>query len=275
MHAPAEGFAHEGWVLHTDDAVHAIIAGVEAGVTTLMLPVERVPGRIVNNTSADLGALTLLARGTSDFTGSVPNRAFNVRKALREYVTRTLIPPGGTFSFTRMLGPIIDSRTGWKIAMGIFNGDAIEPTPGGGICQTSTTLYRALLKAGIRIIEQHNHSLYITFYAKHGEGLDATIAPGHKDLRFMNDTPGSLFIQAYDDGEKAIVELYGTPDGRSVTLEGPYRWNDAPENILSVKRGIGLRDIAWQQRITRPDGSVEEHILVSHYGSSIPPRPPE
>jgi len=71
------------------------------------------------------------------------------------------------------------------------------------------------------------------------------------------------------------VEFYGTPDGREVTLEGPYRFHDAPEEFKEELRqekkvGLARNDIGWRRRITRADGSTETNILLSRYLDTIP-----
>jgi vancomycin resistance protein YoaR len=272
------GKPRDGWILKSDEAAQRVANDVGAGLLTVTLPVEYVEGRIVNRTPVNLGTLQLLARGRSNFAGSVPNRIFNIEKALNEHLANILIAPGETFSFVDAIGKEIEVYNGWKTALGIFNGTELAPTPGGGICQTSTTLYRALLQAGLKIEKQRNHSIYVSFYRKYGEGLDATIYPGTQDLVFTNDTPSHLLLQAYTDGNDAFIELYGTPDGRRVVLEGPYRNRDAPPEIRfheKLRWGLGASDIAWRQRIIRSDGTEEENILVSRYKLGIPLSPPD
>lgn len=273
--ATVEGEIFSGWRLRSDETAALISRSVEAGLLTVTIPLEEVQGTIVNETGVELGELTLLSTGRSNFSGSVPNRIHNIKKALNEHLNGVLIAPGGTFSFNDTLGGIVEERTGWKTALGIFNEDELQPTAGGGICQVSTTAYRALVQLGLPILERRNHSMYIRYYRQYGEGLDATIFVGSQNLVARNDTPGYLFVRAYDEGDEAVVEIYGTPDGRSVALEGPYRRSDAPPEVRSPdgKRGLGRNDIAWKQTIMRSDGTVEKNILISRYQTDIPKEP--
>ncbi len=271
LYASVEGRVTDGWALRTEGATPLLAASLINGTPSFTLPIERAVGRIINETPFDLGPLTLLGKGRSNFAGSVPNRAFNVQKTLREHLQNIFILPGETFSFNRTLGGAVEVANGWKMAMGIFNGEDLALTPGGGVCQASTTLYRGVLQAGLPVVEQHNHSLYIKYYREYGEGLDATIYPGSRDFMFLNDTSYPILLQARDEGNEAIVELYGTPDGRKIALEGPYRWYDAPEDVkASSGRALYRNEIAWKQRIIRNDGKLEEHILVSRYTNEIP-----
>jgi len=272
--ANVSGQASDGWELPVEEAAAQVTSFLMSGAPTLVLPVRKAEGRIINETPFNLGSLTLLGKGRSNFAGSPPNRVFNVEKALREHINNILIYPGTEFSFNATVGTV-NTTTGWKLALGIFNGKDLDYTPGGGICQSSTTLYRSVLQAGLPVTDQRNHSLYVTYYGKHGEGLDATIYPGTQDFSFFNDTGHPILLQARTEGSDAIVEIYGTPDGRSIALEGPYRWFDAPEDLTHPSgRDLYKNEIAWKQRILRNDGTLEEKILVSRYQNSIPLKKP-
>lgn len=272
--AGVQGAMKDGWNLQSFIVAKFVAKHIADGLFAIIIPIQREIGSIKNETSMPLNEFSLLARGRSNFAGSAGNRIFNLKKALSEHVHGSLIEPGGTFSFVGILDGPVKISTGWKEGLGIF-GKELRPTPGGGICQTSTTVYRAALLAGLPILEQRNHSMYVTYYTKHGEGLDATIYPGNQDLKFRNDTPGYLLILARTEGVEAIVEFYGTPDGRAVTLEGPYRFHDAPEEfkeeLRQVKKvGLARNDIGWRRKITRADGSIETNILLSRYLDEIP-----
>lgn len=265
----------DGWNLHSSVVAEFAAKHVADGLFAVTIPVQGEIGAIKNETAAPMNGFSLLARGRSNFAGSAGNRVFNLEKALNEHVHGSLVAPDESFSFVQILGGPVEVSTGWKQALGIFLGEELRPTPGGGLCQASTTVYRAALLAGLPIEEQRNHSLYVTYYTKHGEGLDATIFPGEQDLRFKNDTSGYLLILARTEGAEAIVEFYGAADGREVTLEGPYRFHDAPEDFKEELRqqkkvGLSRNDIGWRRTIMHADGRIETNILLSHYLSEIP-----
>lgn len=267
--AEIEGEMKEGWHLASDTAAEFVAQSIEGGTLDITLPVQREEGVIVNGTEEDLGEFTLLSRGRSNFTGSIPNRIFNVKKTVNEHLNGVLIAPGETFSFNSTLDGPVETYTGWREAVGIFNGNELNQTAGGGICQASTTVYRAALLAGLPMEEHRNHSIYINYYKKYGEGLDATIYPGDQDLKFVNDTPGHILMLARVEDEDVFIEFYGTPDGRTVSLEGPFRKRDLPED-LETERPVYINDIVWKRTISHADGNAQNETLLSNYIDGIP-----
>src|SRR3989344_5823187 len=275
LRATLGGKMVDGWAMDAHAAAEYIAENVAARTLTIIIPIDRQKGIVENKTDSHAGKFALLARGKSDFAGSVPNRIHNIKKTLNEKLNGIYIPVGETFSFVDSLDGPVELGTGWLMALGIFEGTDLRPTPGGGVCQASTTIYRAALLAGLPITEQRNHSMYIKYYRKSGEGLDATIFVGSQDLTFVNDTAGPILVLARTEGTEAIVEFYGTPDGRRVTLEGPYRHHDAPEEIKTATRnqrkvGILGNEIVWTQTIARDGKEPEEKLLISRYQDEIP-----
>src|SRR3989338_8010617 len=88
---------------------------------------------------------------------------------------------------------------------------------------------------------------------------------GNPDLSFTNDTAGIIVIQAYDDGNDAYVHIYGTPDGRVSTLDGPYFRDSAPEGFLVDGRELKKNEIGWSQQVVYADGRVVQNAIVSTY----------
>lgn len=246
----------------------ALSMGVSSSV---VIPLTYEEGRIYFPKEDEQSPLVLLASGRSNFAGSPWGREKNIEKAVREHLNNILIPPGATFSFNATLGGPVTQNRGWYEALGIFgNGDELRPTPGGGLCQTSTTVYRAILAGGFPVTERRSHSLYVGYYKKYGVGLDATIFPGSQDLAFTNDTPSYLLLQAATEGKDMVVNIYGVPDGRQVALEGPYFSSTAPDGLLVNGRKLREKEIAWIQRIVRPGGEEQENVIVSAYKKGIP-----
>lgn len=193
------------------------------------LIMDEVKPEITIDKVNNLGIKTLLSRGESDFSGSPRSRANNIRVASK-IVSGNLIKPGDEFSFNQALGAIDDS-VGYLQELVIKKGQII-PEYGGGICQVSTTLFRATILAGLPVIERHPHSLPVRYY--NPQGFDATIYPGSADLRFRNDTPAYILIQAKIEGSKLYFEIYGTDDGRKVTLEGPRQYDVRSDGSLKT-----------------------------------------
>lgn len=261
-----EGLAKPGYVLDNESVATAVVEALESGDDEVVqVALERVNGKIINGTNADLGKLELWATGLSNYAGSTYTRGKNVEKALTEHVNNTVVAPGETFSFNSTLDGPVSQRNGWHMAKVIFNGGDLEYAPGGGICQASTTVYRAILNAGFPVTERRAHSLYVSYYKEHGVGLDATIFPGTQDLVFTNDSDNYLVIQAYNDGYDAFVNIYGTPDGRTVALEGPYFADTAPAGYLYNDRKISYNEIVWEQTVTYADGRTASGQIASRY----------
>ena len=269
-YAEVEGIAKDGRVLQIDQTLEKFYKAVDLGEQQTELVVEEIPGRILNQTGVDLGELKLLSTGKSNFKTSPAGRDFNVRRGIAEKVNSILIAPGATYDFNKNLGPVTNAA-GWKDSLAIFGGKDLRPVPGGGLCQVSTTVYRAAVAAGLPILARSNHSLYVHYYTPYGDGLDAAIFPGVKNLKFENNTEKYMLIQAYTDGYDAYVNIYGTPDGRQVELIGPfYPSGTFPKGQEAIKSKISINhnQIGWWQIIRDSAGKIlEEKQLTATYRS--------
>ncbi len=266
----SEGHLRDGQQLMVETTITELNRVIANGDTGAIAHTEVLPGKITNKTGHDLGPLDLISQGRSNFEGSIPGRDFNVRKGLNEHINSILIPPGAEYSFNSFLDGPVSLNNGWKNAYAIFLGVDLERVPGGGICQTSTTVYRAALNAGLEMIDFRPHSLYVDYYEDYGNGLDATIFPDVQDLVFKNNTPNYIFVEAYDDGFDAYVNFYGESDGRVVTLKGPYTTNNQTDEVVeALGRYIRYYEIAWKHTIEWPNGTVDEEWMLNTYNSGV------
>jgi hypothetical protein len=263
--AEVEGVAKSGYLPDPDLAAGSIAKAFGSDLESITIPLEKIDGRIVNMTGEDMGELVLWGQGRSDYTGSTYARKMNVQKALNQHVLNTIVRPGEQYSFNSTLDGPVSQGNGWHMAKVIFNGGDLEFAPGGGICQASTTVYRAIVNAGFPVEERRAHSLYVSYYEKHGVGIDATIYPGSQDLVFTNDTENPLLIQSYNDGMEAFVNIYGTPDGRTVELAGPFFAANAPDDYQYKGRNLKLTEIAWDQKVIYKNGDVRTTQIGSRY----------
>ncbi len=254
----------DGVTFNLEDALEDVLNAFETG-TPVSIGLSDARGTFYNSTGQDLGALQLLGSGKSNFKGSPWARIQNVKKGINDHLNNLVIPTDAEFAFNSTLGGPVTQSRGWHMALGIFEGGELRPTPGGGICQTSTTMFRAALAAGFPITEQASHSLFVTYYEKYGVGQDATIFPGFRDLKFKNDTGHPLFTQAYIDGEDVYINIYGTPDGRSVEMAGPYFRENAPKTVQYKNRDLYGNEIGWVRRIMKADGTANEETFISRY----------
>jgi vancomycin resistance protein YoaR len=117
------------------------------------------------------------------------------------------IAPGDEFSFNRRTGEPTRER-GFRPAV-VFVDGREEKELGGGMCQVSSTLYNAVLAAGLRVVERHPHSRPVSYVPP---GLDATTYTD-KDLRFVNTTRRPLILRALVAGKKLTVDLFALPGG--------------------------------------------------------------
>ncbi len=174
------------------------------------------------------GIRSLLGIGSSNFSGSSSGRIYNIDLASSR-LDGILIPPGETFSFNEALGDV-SSETGYRTSYVIKGGRTILGV-GGGVCQVSTTMFRAALNAGLPIVERAAHAYRVHYYEQDkGPGFDATVYSPSPDLKFENDTPSHILIKRYYNPASSALQfsLYGTSDGRSVSIVGPIIHSQTP-----------------------------------------------
>ena len=216
--------------LDIDRAVERLNDVIMSGNRVMDLPVDEVqPGATPENL-ATLGINQLVASGKSDFAGSAPYRITNIKVGVA-LMNGILIPPDGEFSFNENAGAI-DASQGFVEGYAIV-GNRTQLEWGGGICQVSTTLYRAAFWAGLPFEEWNPHRFRISWYEKYEPiGMDAAIfTGGGPDLRFVNDTGQWLLIEGIVDDAAASVtfNIYGTKvPGRTVEQLGPTITNEKP-----------------------------------------------
>lgn len=144
-----------------------------------------------------------IAEVTTYFNAANKERTHNIKIAsskLQDY----LIPPGAIFSFNEAVGPRT-KEAGYKDAMVIVE-NVFEPGLGGGICQVSSTIYNAALKANLPIVERRRHSLLVNYVPP---GLDATVVYGFLDFKFENNTGGYIWVKSKVNNNSLTIKLFG------------------------------------------------------------------
>lgn len=203
---------------------------LEGGLDSISIdiPVQRTPSDFSTADVNDLGIKEIIGVGSSTFRGSISSRVYNVAHAAAK-LNGVLIKPGETFSFVSTLGDI-SALTGYKQAY-VIQGNQTVLGDGGGVCQVSTTFFRAALDAGLPIVERHAHSYRVGYYEQDsGPGIDATIYHPTVDIKIKNDTPGHILIQTSTDTKNMTLkfEFYGTSDGRLSTIGKPKISSSTP-----------------------------------------------
>jgi vancomycin resistance protein YoaR len=197
-------------------------------IVAVPIPIIVIPPRVTTNEANNLGINELIGVGTSSFVGSIPNRVFNINLAASR-LNGVLIKPGEVFSFNRAIGDV-SSLTGYKQAYVIQNGRTVLGD-GGGVCQVSTTFFRAVLNAGLPVVERNPHAYRVSYYEQDsGPGVDAAIYTPNIDFKFKNDMDTHILVQAYTNLENYTLtfELYGTSDGRTVEISKPVITSTSP-----------------------------------------------
>ena len=199
-----------------------------------------------------LGINTLLSKGESDFSGSPDSRIFNIKFGSAKY-NSLFIQPQEKFSFNSYLGEV-DEKSGF-LSEKVVKGNRIIYEAGGGICQVSTTFFRAAILAGLPIKERRPHSLPVRYY--NPQGFDATVYPGVTDLKFVNDTNAPILVQTKIIGTNLYFELYGAKTDREVIVKGPF--NDIKED--------GSIKASFTREIKTISGDVKKEVFYSSYKS--------
>lgn len=156
------------------------------------------------HTSDELKQVTDLLGGYStDYSSSSSNRIANIANGA-SLVDETVVYPGDTFSFLNHVTPFT-AANGYYQATG-YSGGRVVPSTGGGICQVSSTMYNAVLRAELEVVERSNHGLTVGYVPL---GADATVAEGGVDFRFRNNLDAPVYIEAYTYGGQIYVNIYG------------------------------------------------------------------
>ncbi|MCL5960630.1 MAG: VanW family protein [Chloroflexi bacterium] len=225
----------EGRALDVTRTVELINQQAPTTNRDVALPVMVTKPRIPSDDPSALGIKELIGQGQSSFAGSSWSRATNISVA-SGYLDGAVIPPGETFSFNKAIGEISVER-GYVEGLTI-QADQTLPGIGGGVCQVSTTVFRAAFWSGLPIVERNQHTYRVGWYEQMGEpvGFDGAIYQPDLDLRFQNTTSSYILVQAVVDGATLTVNLYGTKPNWQVTLDGPYIGSrtPAPPDIVRV-----------------------------------------
>ncbi len=243
------------------------------------LPIKTIEPALAANTVNQYGIREVIASGTTHFQGSSDARIHNIETAA-EKLNGTVIKPGEVFSMYRAIGNI-EKSTGFEDSYIIKNGRTVVGV-GGGVCQVSTTLYRAALSAGFKINERHPHSYRVKYYEQDAPpGLDAAIFFPTADFKFTNNTDNVALIQTQLDKKnfQLTFNIYGVKDGRTVEISHPdIRNRVAPPKEVriqstSVPKGIIRQteyaaegsDIYFSRKVTKNGKELINETVKTHY----------
>ncbi len=218
------------------------------------LEIDIIKPKISSSEVDQLGITDLIGEGVSNFRGSTRSRIHNIRTAIQRF-QGYLIKPQEEFSFIKVLGEV-DGKHGYLPELVIKN-NVTKPEFGGGICQVSTTTFRAAIYSGLKITERHPHAYPVHYY--NPQGMDATVYIPRPDLRFINNTPGYILIQTKIEGTKLIFQFYGKKDGRKIEVKGPFVTERKPDGSMKTY---------FTQKVTDKNGNIIiNDTFYSNYSS--------
>ncbi len=203
---------------------------------------------------AKLSFPDLLTVGETSFAGSPKNRVHNIVVGTQRF-NGAIVMPGEEFLFNKYLGDV-DDKNGYLPEL-VIKENVTTPEFGGGICQISTTAFRAAMQAGLDVTYRRNHSYPVSYYG--APGYDATVYQPAPDFRFKNDMKTPVILKTSVIGSKVRFEVWGTKDGRSVKINGPFTTEKKPDGSLTA---------AVAQIVTKAGKVIREENFVSHYQSA-------
>jgi len=270
-------YSQDGYKLQIEKAVEAIRYALIQGQKEIELPVEIIKPAVSTEDAPKLGIKELVATGTTYFKGSSPGRVQNIKIASSRF-HGIVIPPGEIFSFGKYLGPVT-AADGYEESLIIW-GEATVPDVGGGICQVSSTIFRAAFWGGYEIIERYPHAFRVRWYEP-PVGMDATVYIPWVDLKFRNDTPYYLLIESEVDEKEGILtfKFYSTSTGRTVEMEGPFTSNLVPHGppeyrpdptlpkgvVKQVEWPVDGLDVEIRRIVREGDRIIRRDVFFSRY----------
>ncbi|MDO8472087.1 MAG: VanW family protein [bacterium] len=292
----------KGYQVQAEASVAAIVDGLTKrsfgeAVDKVALAVEVLEPAINDAKLAELGIKELIGRAETSYSTSPANRKHNIALGAAK-VNGTILKPDEEFDLVKVLGEV-NAGSGYLPELVISN-NKLERQFGGGLCQPTTTLFRAVIDAGLPITSRSNHSRRVAYYEKPSPvkgvrvnwdsslanigngmvGYDATVFIPEPNLKFKNDTGHAVLIQAYVTGNKSVnFELYGTNDGRKVTVsKAVIDYTKAPPDpqfqpdpskpsmtMELVEKGVPGAKTRFDYTITYPDGRADKQTFESFY----------
>lgn len=235
----------------------------------LTLPVYELSPDVTLATLKQQGIDGKISEFTTVFPLSGEGRVHNIRvtaTSIQDY----LMAPGDTFDYSKIIEQT-EAKFGYKEAPVILNGSLV-PGIGGGICQVSTTLYNAVLRSGLEIVERRNHSLPVSYVPL---GQDATFASNYINFKFRNSTNSYVWIRTITTDSAVTVKLFGhqTPtitydiDSKVVeTIQPPIKYVNNPSLSPGLERPISTGKVGYKvetYRTKRENGIVVSKELIS------------
>ncbi len=266
-----------------DNIVRSIRDGANQAEVVMNIIDPKVKG---NETAEELGIRELVHTENTYFFYSDDERIQNIQVGAGK-LNGILIAPGETFSMANAIGEVT-KEAGYAESYVIFGSETIQDI-GGGLCQVSTTLFRAAFNYGLPINERHAHGYRVYYYERLADrtldpglaGLDAAVYLPTLDLKFTNDTPYWILMETEPDTNLCRLQwrFYSTDVNRYVEYdssgltniepEGAPVYNENPElpagSIVQVDWGIDGADVTINRTVYQ-DGYIHlQDRFDTHY----------
>lgn len=275
-----------GRSLNIDSTVDSINEKLGQGEHSIQLVFSTNSPPVTDESTAEqLGITQLIRSESSYFRGSGAARIQNITIAAKNF-NGVLVAPGEVFSMGSQMSDVTLDN-GYAEAL-IIVGDQTVKGVGGGVCQVSTTLFRAAFFAGFPIVERHAHAYRVTYYEQKANGgidpnlagLDATVYFPLVDFKFKNDTPYWLLMQTYVNPAGEINwKFYSTSDNRKVDWEttGLTNITPPPEPIYrenpdlakgekkQVDWAVQGADVTGNRTVTRNGEVYLQDTIYTHF----------
>ncbi|SCP98876.1 Vancomycin resistance protein YoaR, contains peptidoglycan-binding and VanW domains [Anaerobium acetethylicum] len=187
----------------------------------------------------------VLGTFTTSYGSSGADRSGNVATGAK-HINGTVVYPGETFSVYEAVSPFT-AANGYFVAGAYLNGMVVDSV-GGGICQVSTTLYNAVLRAELEVVERSNHSMIVTYV---DPAADAAIAGTYKDFKFKNNSDAPVYIESYTGGKKVTFNIYGQETrsaGRKVEFRSEtLSTTEPPADVVTADPSLSLGTVKVTQ----------------------------
>lgn len=271
--------SRDGYQLDWDNAWQQLADLLDRPGRVIQLPLAVIPPAISSDDLDSLGIKELVSESTSYFKGSSQGRMHNIALAASKF-DGVMVPSGKVFSFNQHLGQVTKEE-GYDESLIIF-GNRTTVGIGGGVCQVSTTVFRAAFFGGFELVERWAHGYRVSWYETNSiPGLDATIYTPTVDFKFRNDTDHPLLIHTETDLEAGTLtfRFYGTRTNREVIVSEPVQSNRVKpkpplyEEDPSLPKGtvkqvdwsIDGLDVSVTRTVKTDDEVLHEDEIISRY----------
>lgn len=219
----------DGRKVNIDDTIMLLKKSIDnKKKETIPLKVEELKAEVQTSDVEKID--TVLGEYKTSFESSNEQRSYNVKKSAG-VTDKILLMPGETFSYNSLTGKT-NFENGYQEAPVIVNGE-LKPSAGGGVCQTSSTIFNAAMYAGMDIVSVTNHSSTLTYVPK---GRDATVNDSGLDFKFKNDYENPVYLRNYIEGKTLRTVIYGAKsDKKNIEIKVEETDEDKNDGKISFK----------------------------------------